>query len=432
MDEVPHTIEDTVHRRPGPLSILLSALAALGFLLLMTRTPPVTQHTTKEDVHPHPIALRQHVVIFIVDTETRFEAHGAHVRSVIAQYCPLCEVRQINLHRNFSPARLQRALEHVLERRRYLAPTTTPLANLSLGTYTYDKGLHTAVRNLVNADVTLIASAGNDNSAKPFYPAAFPEVLGVCASTRHTHRKTAYSNFGVWVSLCAPGLHPVRQPLQPSRVASGTSFASPMVAGILGRLLLDAPCVSPRLGLHALKRTAEPFTELAAYLGAGRLQADAAAHYLRSLYSCQNTTDLLSRLTQRLQRFGSSVLMYMGLVLYFLVSIFAVPFLFAFITDKGQQHLTRRRQTVIRHDYLGSPTHRRERLGILKQRFEAKGRLPWRDGVELFAILDAVNLYGEACGWCERSAQDMAERIPPILHLACSRCGMELDTDAPT
>ena len=92
-----------------------------------------------------------------------------------------------------------------------------------------------------------------------FLSAAFPEVLGVCSSTRHTRVKAAYSNFGPWVSLCAPGLQYVTRPLQPGDIASGTSFASPMVAGALGQLLLDAPVPAHvRAGEHSGVRLTHP------------------------------------------------------------------------------------------------------------------------------------------------------------------------------
>src|SRR5207244_9016141 len=120
------------------------------------------------------------------------------------------------------------------------AASTTALVNLSLGTYVYDEALHASVRALDTAGVPIVASAGNDNTSKPFYPAAFPEVLGVCSSTPHTRVKAAHSNFGPWVSLCAPGLQYVTRPIQPGGIASGTSFASPMAAGAPGQPLFDA------------------------------------------------------------------------------------------------------------------------------------------------------------------------------------------------
>ena len=182
-------------------------------------------------------------------------------------------IHLVNLHGDLSILALVHALDYVQAVHQTHAATTTSLVNLSLGTYIYDEALHASVRALDTTGIPIIASAGNDNTSKPFYPAAFPEVLGVCSSTRHTRVKAAYSNFGPWVSLCAPGLQYVTRPLQPGDIASGTSFASPMVAGALGQLLLDAPCASPRAGLRALRRTADPPAENQPALGAGILNA---------------------------------------------------------------------------------------------------------------------------------------------------------------
>ena len=311
--------------KPGPIGIVCSAIIAIGFLLLVTRLPPSTRPPGSGE-EPLASTPRQQVVIFIVDTSDYFDAHGTYVQSVIRQRCPLCEVRQVNLHGDFSIPTLLRALQHVLKISQAFDPTTTTLVNLSLGTYVYDSVFHAMVRSLEAQRVIMIASAGNDNTARPFYPAAFQEVLGICASTRYTKAKTTYSNFGSWVGLCAPGLHYVKRPLRQGALATGTSFASPMVTGVLGQLLIDTPCVSPRVALRALQRTADPAVEHQQYLGAGLLNPGAAASYLRSLYPCQRSAGFFKSLLARVQRLGTGVVTYVGLILYFLSPSLRFPF----------------------------------------------------------------------------------------------------------
>ena len=275
--------------------------------------------------------------------------------------------------------------------------------------------------------IPVIASAGNDNTSKPFYPAAFPEVLGVCSSTRHTRVKAGYSNFGPWVSLCAPGLQYVTRPVQPGGIASGTSFASPMVAGALGQLLLDAPCASPRAGLRALRRTADLPAEPQQELSAGLLNVTAAGRYLRSLYACPSPAGLGQRLLARVQRLGTGIAMYLGLVVYFLVSIFAVPFLLAFIIDRFEQRAARRQRQAIQHAYAGSPDYRQQRLLELRQRFERTHKVRRRDRAELAALLQALHLYGEPCGWCgEPATEPSGDDWGRAAALQCSRCGWEI------
>src|SRR4029453_2293727 len=271
---------------------------------------------------PPPVT-RPRVVIFIIDTSDYFDAHRTYVQSVVQQQCAACDIHLVNLHGDLSILALVHALDYVQTIHQTYAASTTSLVNLSLGTYIYDEALHASVRALDTMGIPVIASAGNDNTSKPFYPAAFPEVLGVCSSTRHTRVKAAYSNFGPWVSLCAPGLQYVTRPLQHGDIASGTSFASPMVAGTLGQLLLDAPCASPRAGLRAPGRPANNPAENQPALGAGILNSTTAGQYLRSLYTCQSPPGMWQRRLARMQRLGTGVATYVGLFVYFFFCIFS-------------------------------------------------------------------------------------------------------------
>ena len=339
-------------------------------------------------------------MIFIIDTSDYFDAHGTYVQSVVQQQCAACDIHLVNLHGDLSILALVHALDYVQAVHQTHTASTTSLVNLSLGTYVYDAALHASVRALDTAGILVIASAGNDNTSKPFYPAAFPEVLGVCSSTRHTRVKAAYSNFGPWVSLCAPGLQYVTRPLQHGDIASGTSFASPMVAGALGQLLLDAPCASPRAGLRALRRTADPPAENQEALGAGILNVTTAGQYLHRLYTCQSPPGMWQRLVARMQRLGTGVATYVGLIVYFFISIFAVPFLLAFVIDKLEQRAARHQEEAIQRAYAGSPDYRQQRLLALKHAYVRTHKVRHRERAELIALCHALHLYGEPCWWC--------------------------------
>ena len=404
-----------------------SVTAALGMLLLITseRAPTMLPDTATPAL---PKVTRQRVVIFIIDTSDYFDAHGAYVQSVVQQQCATCDIHLVNLHGDLSILAIVHALHYVQSVHQTHTASTTSLVNLSLGTYVYDEALHASVRALDTMGIPVIASAGNDNTSKPFYPAAFPEVLGVCSSTRHTRVKAAYSNFGPWVSLCAPGLQYVTRPLQHGDIASGTSFAGPMVAGTLGQLLLDTPCASPRAGLRALRRTADPAAENQPELGAGVLNSTTAGQYLRSLYTCQNPPGMWQRLHARMQRLGTGVATYAGLVVYFFVSIFAVPFLLAFIIDKLEQRAARRQEEAMQRVYDGSPDYRQQRLLALKHTFVHTHKVRRRERAELTALLHALHLYGEPCWWCGAAATEpyagawsTTDALPQ-----CSRCGWEM------
>ena len=412
------------HRRTVIYGVVIAAAwLALTGLFGVPLSPPAP---SDEDPPASAASIREQVVIFVVDTQDAFDAHGAQVRSVIQRQCPLCTTRPINLHGDLSSRNIVQALLHVDDLSRQYDAATTRLVNVSLGSYAYDDILHTQVRRMRDAGLIFIAAAGNDDRDDPFYPAALREVVGVCSSTRHSREKAAYSNYGPWVGLCAPGWQFVRSPLQMG-MASGTSFASPLVTGVLGQLLLDAPCATPRTGLKALTRTADPVAGAGRDLGAGILNPDAAQHYMTTLHACDAVDEPGQRLLAGLRRFGTGLATYAGLIVYFFVSVFAVPFLLAYTIERGQRRIARRQQEAVQLAFEGSSAHRRERLLALRQRFAQTGRVRRRDHPELTALLQALYWYGEPCWWCDRPATEPAlethflEAMP-----LCQRCGLDV------
>jgi subtilisin family serine protease len=100
-------------------------------------------------------------------------------------------------------------------------------------------------------DAVLIAAAGNGSTADPFFPAALSWVVGVGALDSPPAQKAPFSNFGSNANVYAPGTNLVNayasgtyayfQPPQDGQKQgfdglaqwSGTSFATPMVSGLV-------------------------------------------------------------------------------------------------------------------------------------------------------------------------------------------------------
>lgn len=113
-------------------------------------------------------------------------------------------------------------------------------------------------RHLKKADCVLVAAAGNDSWAAPFWPAAFDWCVGV-GSLDRDGRVSAYSNFGVSADVYVLGRNHVNAFPDGTFVCnetpdkgdvrvfdsgmarwSGTSFAAPVVAGMIAREISES------------------------------------------------------------------------------------------------------------------------------------------------------------------------------------------------
>lgn len=110
------------------------------------------------------------------------------------------------------------------------------VVNMSLGTPEDSQALREAVRAAWEDGLVLIAPAGNE-SGRVLYPAAYPEVIAVSATDKND-RLAWFSNSGPQIELAAPGEEiPATYPGNRYRLATGTSFASPHVAGAAALLI---------------------------------------------------------------------------------------------------------------------------------------------------------------------------------------------------
>jgi thermitase len=175
----------------------------------------------------------------------------------------------------------------------YAADHGAQVINLSLGGSTSDTTLSDAVNYAYGKGVTIVAAAGNGNTSQPFYPAAYPHVIAV-ASVDSNNQRSYFSNFGSDIALAAPGrsiystMWPgnnlIADPGCPGTsycYLSGTSMATPHVAGVAALLAGMSPFNTPDKILAAMENTALDLGSPGwdQYYGYGLVQAGSALQY---------------------------------------------------------------------------------------------------------------------------------------------------------
>jgi subtilisin family serine protease len=172
----------------------------------------------------------------------------------------------------------------VAEAFHYAGELGVDVVNASIGSY----GLSYAERDAIAAhpDTLYVVAAGNDandNDALPSYPCAYPQANIVCvAATNASDLPASFTNYGATtVDLYAPGVDIMSTYLGSAWAwMSGTSMATPHVAGTAALLYAYDPALTPAEVKAALLGSAEPKAALLArptLTGARLNAADALA-----------------------------------------------------------------------------------------------------------------------------------------------------------
>jgi photosystem II stability/assembly factor-like uncharacterized protein len=142
--------------------------------------------------------------------------------------------------------------------------------NLSWGGYgDASRVLQEAITAATEAGTLVVAAAGNsrsDNDRSPFYPANLDHVLAVGATNSTDDAKAGFSNYGMTIPVfaCGVGIWGARPNGDYVNAGEGTSYASPLVAGLAGLLKSAHPAWTPAQIAAQITMTSDNLDEVAA------------------------------------------------------------------------------------------------------------------------------------------------------------------------
>ncbi len=146
------------------------------------------------------------------------------------------------------------AINYVIDRKK--AGVNVRIISASWGSTQKSRALGEVIRKAYENDILFVAAAGNastNNDRAPHYPSSYdvPNVVSVAAMDRHD-QLAKFSNYGEKsVAIAAPGVEILSTWLgNQYEEKSGTSMATPVVAGVAALILAE----SPRLSVDDLRK----------------------------------------------------------------------------------------------------------------------------------------------------------------------------------
>jgi thermitase len=188
--------------------------------------------------------------------------HGTHVAGIaaaatnndigIAGMCPNCSILSVKVLDDNGSGYLSDVASGIT----YAAAHGARVINLSLGGSTVSQTMRSALAYAVANNALPVCAAGNANSSTAPEPAYWYDCLSVIATDQNGAR-ASFSNYGVVDDVAAPGVAILSTMptygvtlnsygyLNNYDALSGTSMATPAVAGIAGLVLSRNPNLSP-------------------------------------------------------------------------------------------------------------------------------------------------------------------------------------------
>jgi hypothetical protein len=183
--------------------------------------------------------------------------HGTFIAGVIEQLTPGCDLEVFEVLSTYGDGDEATIADQLSDLSNRPADERPHFVNLSFGGYSPlgMAALADAITALDQAGTVVVASAGNDGTCVPQYPAVLPEVVAVGALDEDGN-PAPFTNYGPWVRACTVGVEVVSSFYEGFNGAeppvdnvdaddfhgwarwSGTSFAAPRVVAALARRVI--------------------------------------------------------------------------------------------------------------------------------------------------------------------------------------------------
>jgi serine protease len=243
-------------------------------------------------------------------------AHGIHVAGIaVAATNNNVGVASVGFNSQFIPIRAGNgtAITHGYQGVVYAADMGCEVINCSWGSFGFTSFGEDAVNYATyNKGSLVVAAAGNSGLNRMYYPAGYQSVLGV-ASVKRTDEKSSFSNYGNWIEISAPG-EGVYSCVDAGlyNYNTGTSMASPVVAGAAALLKSVFPQLTPKQLTERLKTTSQNIdgqnTSYLYKIGTGRLDLGAAVSGIISAASVVFENKVISNKVDNVFKAGDSLL----------------------------------------------------------------------------------------------------------------------------
>lgn len=149
---------------------------------------------------------------------------------------------------------------------KFAADNGASVISMSIGGYGRSQAEEDVINYAWNKGAVLVAAAANDGITDHVYPGAFENCICVAATDRND-AKADFSNYGAdWVDVAAPGVDIMSTlPGNKYGLDSGTSMATPLVAGVAGLLRAYSPDSTNVEIRNAIESTCDPVGNFIAY-----------------------------------------------------------------------------------------------------------------------------------------------------------------------